>query len=157
MPPIKSILAACALLASFAGGYWLADNGWQKKASKDRADTATHIAQLSEQHRIREYELAKNAEALDHKYTESLSAAERRIDELSDSLAAGPKRVFVRAKCPSGSAETSTTSSVGNGGAAELGQAAREDYLRLKRGIAKQDAQIRYLQEYVKQQCLSPQ
>ena len=25
--PIKQILTACALLASFAGGYWLADTG----------------------------------------------------------------------------------------------------------------------------------
>lgn len=154
MPPIKSIITACALLASFAGGYWLADNGWQKKVSKERAEAATYIAQLSEQHRKKEHELSKNAEALDLKYTESLSAAERRIDELSADLAAGPKRVLVRAKCPSGSAETSTSGSVGDGGAAELGQTAREDYLRLKRGIAKQDAQIRYMQDYVRQQCL---
>ena len=157
MPPIKSILTACALLASFAGGYWLADNGWQKKVAKERAEAATYIAQLSEQHRKKEHELAKNAEALDQKYTADLSAAERRIDELSADIAAGTKRVFVRAKCPGGSAEASTSGSVGDGGTAELGQAAREDYLRLKRGIAKQDAQIRYLQEYVRQQCLSPQ
>ena len=154
MPPIKSILTAGALLASFAGGYWLADSGWQKKASKERADTATYIAQLSEQHRKKEHELSKNAEALDQKYTADLSAAERRIDDLSADIAAGPKRVFVRAKCPSGSAEASTSGGVGDGGTAELGQAAREDYLRLKRGIAKQDAQIRYLQDYVRQQCL---
>lgn len=157
MPPIKSILTACALLASFAAGYWLADNGWQKKVSKERADTATYIAQLSEQHRKKEHELAKNAEALDRKYTESLSAAERRIYELSADIAAGPKRVFVRAKCPSGRTETSTSGSVGNGGAAELAGVTRQDYLRLVRGIAKQGAQVRYLQEYVKQQCLSPQ
>ena len=157
MLQIKSIITACALLASFAGGYWLADNGWQKKASKERAETASYIAQLSEQHRKKEHELAKNAEELDQKYTADLSAAERRIDDLSADIAAGPKRVFVRAKCPSGSAETSTSGSVGDGGTAELGQAAREDYIRLKRGIAKQDAQIRYLQDYVKQQCLSPQ
>ncbi|MGL5566008.1 MAG: lysis system i-spanin subunit Rz [Plesiomonas sp.] len=157
MPTIKSIITACALLASFAGGYWMADNGWQKRASKERAESAAHIAQLSEQHRKKEHELSKNAEALDRKYTESLSAAERRIDELSADIAAGPKRVFVRAKCPGGSSEVSSSGSVGNGGAAELGQAAREDYLRIKRGIAKQDAQIRYLQDYVKQQCLSPQ
>lgn len=154
MVQINQILTACALMASFAGGYWLADNGWQKKANKERAEAATYIAQLSEQHRKKEHELSKNAEALDRKYTESLSAAERRIDELSADIAAGPKRVFVRAKCQSGSTETSTSSSVGYGGAAELGQAAREDYLRLKRGIARQDAQIRYLQDYVKQQCL---
>ena len=154
MPPIKSILTACALLASFAGGYWLADNGWQKKASKERAEAATYIAQISEQHREKEHELAKNAEALDRKYTADLSAAELRIDELSADLATGPKRVFVRAKCSSASDTTSTSGSVGDGGAAELGQAAREDYLRLKRGIAKQEAQIRYLQDYVKHQCL---
>lgn len=154
MPPIKSILTACALLASFAGGYWLADNKWDKWWAKEQKTQASAIADLSEQHRKKEHELAKNAEALDRKYTESLSAAERRIDELSADIAAGPKRVFVRAKCTSGSAEASTSGSVGDGGAAELGQAAREDYLRLRRGIAKQDAQIRYLQEYVKQQCL---
>ena len=157
MPPIKSILTACALLASFSGGYWLADNGWQKKASKERAETSAYIAQLSEQHRKKEHELAKNAEALDQKYTADLSAAERRIDELGADLAAGPKRVFVRAKCPGGSAEASSSGGVGDGGTAELAGATRQDYLRLVRGIAKQDAQVRYLQEYVKQQCLSPQ
>ena len=154
MPPIKSILTACALLASFAGGYWLADNGWQKKASKERAETSAYIAQLSEQHRKKEHELAKNAEALDQKYTADLSAAERRIDELSDSLAAGSRRVLVRAKCQSGSAETSTPGSVGDGGTAELDEGAKQSYLRLVRGIAKQDAQVRYLQDYVRQQCL---
>lgn len=157
MPPIKSILTACALLACFSAGYWLADNGWHKKASKEREEAATYIAQLSEQHRKKEHELSKNAEALDLKYTESLSAAERRINDLIADIAAGPKRVLVRAKCPSGSAETSTPGSVGDGGAAELAGVTRQDYIRLVRGIAKQDAQVRYLQEYVKQQCLSPQ
>lgn len=157
MPPIKSILTACALLASFAFGYWWAETVWKEKVSKERAETSTYITQLSEQHRKKEHELSKNAEALDQKYTADLSAAERRIDELSADIAVVPKRVFVRAKCPSGSAETSTSGGVGDGGTAELGQAAREDYLRLKRGIARHDAQIRYLQDYVRQQCLSPQ
>ncbi|MGL4754524.1 MAG: lysis protein [Aeromonadaceae bacterium] len=154
MVHIKSIITACALLAGFALGYWHADNKWEKWWTKEQKTQASAIANLSEQHRKKEHELAKNAEALDEKYTADLSAAERRIDELSADIAAGPKRVFVRAKCPGGSAEASTSGGVGNGGTAELGQAAREDYLRLKRGIAKQDAQIRYLQEYVKQQCL---
>lgn len=157
MPTIKSILTACALLASFAGGYWLADNGWQKKASKERAEAATYIAQLSEQHRKKEHELSKNAEALDRKYTESLSAAERRISELESSVAAGPKRVLVNAKCPSSSATTSPASSMGNGATPELGGSARQDYLHLRRGLAKQDAQVRYLQDYIRQQCLLDQ
>lgn len=155
---IKSILTACALLASFAVGYWLADNGWQKKVGKERAEAATYIVQLSEQHRKKEHELSKNAEALDHKYTESLSAAERRIDELSADIASGPKRVFVRATCPANPVSSvGTSGGVGDGGAAELAGVTRQDYLRLVRGIARQDAQIRYLQDYVRQQCLSPQ
>jgi prophage endopeptidase len=154
MQTIKSILTACALLVSFAFGYLWAETVWQKKVSKERAEAATYIAQLSEQHRKKEHELAKNAEALDQKYTADLSAAERRIDELSADIAAGPKRVLVRAKCPGGSTEASTPGSVGDGGAAELAGVTRQDYLRLVRGIAKQDAQIRYLQDYVRQQCL---
>ena len=153
MPPIKSILTACALLASFSGGYWLADNGWQKKASKERAETSTYIAQLSEQHRKKEHELAKNAESLDQKYTADLSAAERRIDELSADLAAGPKRVLVRAKCTSGGTETSTSGSVGDGGTAELDEGAKQSYLRLRSGIERQRIQIMYLQEYIRGQC----
>lgn len=153
MVQLKSILTACALLASFAGGYWLADNGWQKKVSKERADTSTYIAQLSEQHRKKEHELAKNAEALDQKYTADLSAAERRIDELSADIAAGPKRVLVRAKCPSGSNEASTSGSVGDGGTAELDEGAKQSYLRLRSGIERQRIQIMYLQEYIRGQC----
>lgn len=154
MPPIKSILTACALLASFAGGYWLADNGWQKKASKEREEAATYIAQLSEQHRKKEHELAKNAEALDQKYTADLSAAERRIDELSDSLAAGSRRLRVKATCPSAMPSSSTTSSMGDAGAPELDESSRQDYLRLRAGIEKQHSQILYLQSYIKEQCL---
>lgn len=157
MPPIKSILTACALLASFAGGYWLADNGWQKKVSKERAEAATYIAQLSEQHRRKEHELSKSAEALDQKYTADLSAAERRIDSLESSLTDKSKRLRVKATCPSAMPSSGTTSSMGDGGDAELAGVTRQDYLRLVRGIAKQDAQIRYLQDYVRQQCLRPQ
>lgn len=156
MQQIKLILTACALLASFAFGYWWAETVWKENVSKERAESAAYIVQLSEKHRKKEHELSKNAEALDRKYTESISAAERRIDELSADIAAGPRRVLVRAKCPSGSAEASTSGGVGNGGAAELAGITRQDYLRLVRGIAKQDAQVRYLQDYVRQQCLSP-
>lgn len=154
MPPIKSILTACSLLASFAGGYWLADNGWQKKASKERAEAATYIAQLSEQHRKKEHELAKNAKELDQKYTRDLSMAERRIDSLESSLADKSKRLRVKATCPSAMPSSGTTSRLGDAGAPELDESSRQDYLRLKRGLEVQEVQVRYLQEYIKEQCL---
>lgn len=154
MVQLKSILTACTLLAAFAGGYWLADNGWQKKVGKERAEAATYIVQLSEQHRKKEHELSKNAEALDHKYTESLSAAERRIDELSADIAAGSRRLRVKATCPSAMPSSSTTSSMGDAGAPELDESSRQDYLRLRAGIEKQHSQILYLQSYIKEQCL---
>ena len=150
MPPIKSILTACALLASFAGGYWLADNGWQKTVSKERADTATHIAQLSEQHRKKEHELAKNAEALDQKYTADLSAAERRIDELSDSLAAGSRRLRVKATCPSAMPSSSTTSSMGDAATVELSAIAADTIFSIREGIISDQVKLVYLQSYVK-------
>lgn len=152
--PIKTILTITALVFSFFAGYLFSGYEWSAEMEKEKSARAAEVATLSEQHRKKEHELSKNAEALDKKYTADLSAAERRIDELSADLAAGPKRVFVRAKCPSAGATTSTSGSVGDGGAAELGGAARKDYLHLRRGIAKQDSQIRYLQSYIKGQCL---
>lgn len=154
MVQINQILTACALLASFAAGYWLADNGWQKKASKEREESATYIAKLSEQHRKKEHELSKNAEALDQKYTESLSAAERRIDELRADLSAGPKRVFVRAKCPSAMSSTSKSEREIHGASPELDDGAKSAYFRLRKGLEMQYSQVLYLQSYIREQCL---
>lgn len=151
---IKTILSLVALVASFAGGYWLSDNQWSLAMEKEKAEQAEAVAKLSEQYRSKESELAKHAQELDKKYTHELSVAEARVDELESSLADNRQRLRVKATCSSPMPSSGATSSVGNAGTPELDASARADYLRLQRGLELQDKQIKYLQGYIQEQCL---
>ncbi|MND35615.1 Bacteriophage lysis protein [compost metagenome] len=84
---------------------------------------------------------------LDAKYTQELRDAQDTIDQLSDAVDAGTKRLSVRAKCVS---KAAGTSGVGDAGTAELDAAARQDYYRLREQMILADKQIRYLQDYIR-------
>lgn len=89
----------------------------------------------------------KTAAELDAKYTKDLADAQNTIYSLRDDVAAGTKRLSVKAKCvPSATA----TGSMGDAGAAELDESARQDYYRLREMMIQQDKQIRYLQDYIR-------
>ncbi|MFG0473717.1 MULTISPECIES: lysis protein [Vibrio] len=90
---------------------------------------------------------------LGEKHAAELSAAKEEIDRLSDSLSTGPKRVYVQADCPA-VPETTSTRSVGDATAPRLGAAAEQDYLRLRRMMTENEQQTKYLQDYIRTQCL---
>lgn len=85
--------------------------------------------------------------ALDAKYTQELRNAQDTIDQLSDAVDAGTKRLSVRAKCMS---KATGTSSVGDAGTATLDRDAQQDYYRLREQMILADKQIRYLQDYIR-------
>ncbi|WP_240798167.1 lysis protein [Vibrio sp. H11] len=87
-------------------------------------------------------------------HAEQLSAATEEIDRLSDRLRTGPERVFVKADCPTAVPDTTSTGSVGDAAAARLTQAAEQDYLRLRRMMAENLQQTKYLQDYINTQCI---
>lgn len=91
---------------------------------------------------------------LSTKYSEELANAKSEIQLLSDSLRAGPKRVYVKASCPPAVSSTDTTRGVGDAGAARLSDTAREDYLRLRMMMVENEKQAKYLQDYIKTQCI---
>ncbi len=88
------------------------------------------------------------------KHIAELSAAQEKIDQLNDRLRSGSQRVLVKADCPAMS-DTDTTRGVGNERAARLSQSAREDYIRLRRMMVDSVQQIKYLQNYIKYQCVN--
>ncbi|OXX58632.1 lysis protein [Vibrio sp. V02_P2A34T13] len=83
-----------------------------------------------------------------------LKSAHDEINRLADKLRSGPSRVFVKASCPKSVSDTSTAGSVGNAGTPQLNEAAREDYLHLRRMMVDSEQQIKYLQSYIKTQCM---
>ena len=84
---------------------------------------------------------------LDAKYTQELRNAQDTIDQLSDAVDAGTKRLSVRAKCVS---KATGTGGVGDAGTAELDETSRKDYYRLREQMILADKQIRYLQDYIR-------
>ena len=91
---------------------------------------------------------------LGEEHAAELSAAKEEIDRLSDSLSTGPKRVYVQADCPA-VPEATSTRSVGNANTPRLGAAAEQDYLRLRRMMIENEQQTKYLQDYIRTQCLA--
>lgn len=88
------------------------------------------------------------------RHAEKLTAAQEEIDNLRDRLSSGPERVFVKADCPAAMPDKPGAGSVGDATAARLTEAAQQDYLRLRQMMAENLQQTKYLQDYIKTQCL---
>ncbi|TXY58363.1 lysis protein [Vibrio cholerae] len=102
---------------------------------------------------IRQVEKIHSFNELSEKHAKELSNAQKEIDRLSDSIRTGKQRVYVKADCPTVSG-ADKSGSVGDAAAARLTQAAEQDYLRLRQMMVENLQQTKYLQDYIKTQCL---
>ncbi|MDT3572658.1 lysis protein [Cronobacter sakazakii] len=93
----------------------------------------------------------RDVAALDAKYTQELADANATIESLRADVSAGRKRLQVAATCAK---STTGASSMGDGESPRLTADAELNYYRLRSGIDKITAQVNYLQEYIRTQCL---
>ncbi|EJA9511035.1 lysis protein [Salmonella enterica] len=93
----------------------------------------------------------RDVAALDAKYTKEISDANATIESLRADVSAGRKRLQVAATCAK---STTRASSMGDGESARLTADAELNYYRLRSGIDRITAQVNYLQEYIRTQCL---
>ncbi|HHQ6628050.1 TPA: lysis protein, partial [Serratia fonticola] len=88
--------------------------------------------------------------ALDKTHTEALNAAEYENDDLRRQLTAGTRRVYIRGKCSvPGTSNQHSPSGVGDDAPVELSGKAGQDILDLRADIIRDNAKLRFLQEYV--------
>ncbi|HCQ1593897.1 TPA: lysis protein [Escherichia coli] len=88
---------------------------------------------------------------LDARYTKELADANATIESLRADVSAGRKRLQVAATCTK---STTGASSMGDGESPRLTADAELNYYRLRSGIDRITAQVNYLQEYIRTQCL---
>ncbi|ENM5750428.1 lysis protein [Vibrio mimicus] len=98
--------------------------------------------------KIDEYSLLSKATA------DELKKAKDEVDSLGDTLRDQRKRLLIKASCPAAVPNSYTPGSVGDAGTAQLNEAAREDYLRLRMMMVENEQQTKYLQDYIKTQCI---
>ncbi|EAW4166056.1 lysis protein [Salmonella enterica] len=144
MSRIKAIIASviiCIIVClSWAVNHYR-DNAIAYKEQRDKATSI--IADMQKRQR--------DVAELDARYTKELADANATIETLRADVSAGRKRLQVAATCPK---STDGASGMGDGEGPRLTADAELNYYRLRSGIDRITAQVNYLQEYVRTQCL---
>lgn len=144
MSHIKAIIAS-AIICIIVCLSW-AVNHYRDNAItyKDQRDKATSIFFQAE-------DGIRDVAELDARYTKELADANATIETLRADVSVGRKRLQVAATCPK---STTGAGGMGDGESPRLTADAELNYYRLRSGIDKITAQVNYLQEYVRTQCL---
>lgn len=138
---IISALVICIIVfLSWAVNHYR-DNAMTYKEQRDKA--AATIADMQKRQR--------DVAELDARYTKELADANATIESLRADVSAGRKRLQVAATCAK---STTGASGMGNGESPRLTADAELNYYRLRSGIDRITAQVNYLQEYIRTQCL---
>nr|WP_239032848.1 lysis protein [Escherichia coli] len=124
------------------------DNAITYKAQRDKNARELKLANVViTDMQMRQRDVAE----LDARYTKELADANATIESLRADVSAGRKRLQVAATCAK---STTGASSMGDGESPRLTADAELNYYRLRSGIDKITAQVNYLQEYIRTQCL---
>ncbi|EIW3592840.1 lysis protein [Salmonella enterica] len=145
---IVSLLIVAAALA------WTADHYHGNAVKyKDQRDTVTHKLALANATITDMQTRQRDVAALDAKYTKELADAQTRNTDLQRRLAAGG-RVRVKGRCTVPASTTpASTGSVGDAATVELSPDSGQNVLSIRSGIISDQAKLRYLQQYVMEQC----
>ena len=140
------VLALIGALAFFVNHY--RDNAITYRDQRDKATEKLLLATAT----IKDMQTRqRDVAALDAKYIKELADANATIESLRADVSAGRKRLQVAATCAK---STTGASGMGNGESPRLTADAELNYYRLRSGIDKITAQVNYLQEYIRTQCL---
>ena len=93
----------------------------------------------------------RDVAALDAKYTKELADAKAENDALRDDVAAGRRRLHIKAVCQS-VREATTASGVDNT-ASRLADTAEQDYFTLRERLITMQKQLEGTQKYINEQC----
>ena len=124
------------------------DNAITYKAQRDNVtEKLNQATAIITDMQIRQRDVA----ALDAKYLKELADAKAENDALRDDVAAGRRRLRIKAVCQS---VREATSSVDNAVSPRLADTAERDYFTLRERLVMMQAQLEGAQQYITEQCL---
>lgn len=147
---IISALVICIIVSlSWAVNYYR-DNAISYKDQRDKAKEKLSQANAT----ITDMQQRqRDVAALDEKYTKELANAKAENDALRDDVAAGRRRLHIKAVCQS-VREATTASGVDNAASPRLADTAERDYFTLRERLVMIQAQLEGAQQYITEQCL---
>ncbi|MDC9598887.1 lysis protein [Xenorhabdus anantnagensis] len=140
-------LGALVIVSGLFGFYY---SEYQDKAEEYRRLKRQYDEQvaITAQQQARIQHLAE----LDTRYIQELAHAKTEIDTLRVDVAAGRRKLRIKAICPS-VPKTVTSVGVGDATPVELTGETGSTVLDIREGIINDRAKLRYLQDYVKAEC----
>ena len=93
----------------------------------------------------------RDVAALDAKYTKELADAKAENDALRDDVAAGRRRLHIKAVCQS--VRSYHASGVDNAASPRLADTAERDYFTLRERLITMQKQLEGTQKYINEQC----
>ena len=147
---IISALVICIIVClSWAVNHYR-DNAITYKAQRDNVkEKLNQATAIITDMQIRQRDVA----ALDAKYLKELADAKAENDALRDDVAAGRRRLHIKAVCPP-VREATSASSVDNAVSPRLADTAERDYFTLRERLVMMQAQLEGAQQYITEQCL---
>ena len=145
---IIALLVACGALSMGMNHY--RDNAITYKAQRDKNARELEKANAT----ITDMQQRQSAaDALDAKYTKELADAKAENEALRDDVAAGRRRLHIKAVCQS-VREATTASGVDNAASPRLADTAERDYFTLRARLIIMQKQLEGAQLYIREQCL---
>ena len=142
---IISALVICIIVClSWAVNHYR-DNAITYKAQRDKHARELKLANAAITD-MRQRDVA----ALDAKYTKELADAKAENDALRDDVAAGRRRLHIKAVCQ---CEATTASGVDNAASPRLADTAERDYFTLRERLITMQKQLEGTQKYINEQC----
>ncbi|ERB28045.1 outer membrane lipoprotein Rz1 lambdoid prophage Rac [Escherichia coli UMEA 3271-1] len=126
------------------------DNAITYKAQRDNVmEKLNQATAIITDMQIRQRDVA----ALDAKYLKELADAKAENDALRDDVAAGRRRLHIKAVCQS-VREATTASGVDNATSPRQADTAERDYFTLRERLMTMQMQLEGAQEYIRTQCI---
>ncbi|MGX8114582.1 lysis system i-spanin subunit Rz [Escherichia coli] len=146
---IISALVICIIVClSWAVNHYR-DNAITYKAQRDKNARELKLANST----ITDMQMRqRDVAALDAKYTKELADAKAENDALRDDVAAGRRRLHIKAVCQS-VREATTASGVDNAASPRLADTAERDYFTLRERLITMQKQLEGTQKYINEQC----
>lgn len=150
---MKILFAVAGVLALACAFFALRANHWQQRAVSFEMQ-ASEAQRREDSLRTQVVARQQAIAAIDARYTQELTHAHQELARLERDVAAGRRRLLVRAVCPGVSA-SGPAARLDDAASARLDHAARRDYFTLRSRIDIANRQINGLQDYVRRVCLS--
>ncbi|EOV1753512.1 lysis protein [Salmonella enterica] len=120
---------------------------------KDQRDTATHNLTLANATITDMTKRQRDVAALDARYTKELADAKAENDALRDDVAAGRRRLYVNATCPTVVHKATAAPGVDHAASPRLADSAQRDYFTLRERVKTMQKQLEGGQDYIRTQC----